>query len=86
MSSPRIVYTPRSDATPEGEIAALASVYRFILFESSGRKEAAHPGDPADAMKGFGISEKKKGGEYVEHLPDSSSGIVHQRSRRNQWK
>ena len=52
MSSARIVYTPRSDATPEGEIAALASVYRFILFESSASKEAAHPGSPDDAKEG----------------------------------
>jgi hypothetical protein len=51
MSSARIVYTPRSDVTPEGESAALASVYRFILFESSARKEATHPGGPDDAKE-----------------------------------
>jgi hypothetical protein len=31
MSSPRITYTPRSDATPETEISTLANVYRFVL-------------------------------------------------------
>lgn len=31
MGSTRILYTPRPDATPEGEVAALASVYRFII-------------------------------------------------------
>jgi hypothetical protein len=51
MSSPRIFYTPRLDATSEGEVAALASVYRFILFESSARKEAAHPDGPDHARK-----------------------------------
>ena len=27
----RIIYLPHSDATPEGELIALANVYRFIL-------------------------------------------------------
>ena len=31
MSSPRITYTPRPDATLESEALVLASVYRFIL-------------------------------------------------------
>lgn len=52
MSEARIIYTPRPDATPESEAAALAAVYRFILFESSARKEAAHPGSPDDAKEG----------------------------------
>ncbi|MDP9456184.1 MAG: hypothetical protein M3Q60_10450 [Actinomycetota bacterium] len=30
-SAPRIAYTPRPDATPEGELASLANVYGFIL-------------------------------------------------------
>jgi hypothetical protein len=31
MSSPRIIYTPRPDATPEAELSNLANVYRFII-------------------------------------------------------
>ena len=31
MSSVRIVYTPRPDATPETERAVLVNVYSFIL-------------------------------------------------------
>ena len=31
MSSPRIAYTPRRDATPEAELSALAAVYRIVL-------------------------------------------------------
>ena len=31
MTSSRITYTPRTDATPKAEISALASVYRFII-------------------------------------------------------
>jgi hypothetical protein len=29
--SPSVTYTPRHDATPEGELTALANVYRFLL-------------------------------------------------------
>ena len=31
VSPPRIRYTPRLDATTEGELAALALVYKFLL-------------------------------------------------------
>lgn len=30
-SAPRVTYVPAGDATPEGELAALADVYRFLL-------------------------------------------------------
>jgi hypothetical protein len=30
-NAPRIVYQPRKDASSEGELAALAAVYSFIL-------------------------------------------------------
>jgi hypothetical protein len=29
--NPRVAYFPRKDTTPEGELAALAAVYRFLL-------------------------------------------------------
>ena len=29
--SPSVTYTPRPDASPEGELTALANVYRFLL-------------------------------------------------------
>ncbi len=38
MSDVRIVYRPRPDATPEGELAALANVYRFILRCAEGKE------------------------------------------------
>ena len=31
---PSITYTPRADATQEGELAALAAVYHFLLLHS----------------------------------------------------
>jgi hypothetical protein len=39
MISPRITYTPRPDAMPEGELSTLANVYRFVL--DSANKNAA---------------------------------------------
>jgi len=34
MGEPRrLVYTPRPDATPETEAAALSAIYRFLLFD-----------------------------------------------------
>jgi hypothetical protein len=39
QSSPSITYIPRPDATPEAEWAALAALYRFVLFNSSASKE-----------------------------------------------
>jgi hypothetical protein len=50
MDSPRISYRARDDATPEGELNALASVYRFAL-DSSERKKAASPDRPDDAKE-----------------------------------
>lgn len=44
MDSTRIIYTPRPGATSEGEVAALASVYRFLLDCHAKRK-----GGPATA-------------------------------------
>ena len=38
MSTPRITYTPRADATPEAELAALVATYKFVLFDSQASK------------------------------------------------
>jgi hypothetical protein len=42
MSSPRIIYTPRPDATPAGEVSAIAVAYRFIL-DCQAKKEGGPP-------------------------------------------
>ncbi len=47
MNSQRVTYIPRRDATPEGEIAALALVYSFALecaeMRGSREKKEARP-------------------------------------------
>jgi hypothetical protein len=45
-SSDCIKYTPRPDATPEGELSALVAVYRFILDRAKSKE-----GGPATALK-----------------------------------
>jgi len=50
MSSPHITYASRPDATPEGELSALAACYRFI-FDCRAKKEAATESRPDDARK-----------------------------------
>ena len=52
MSAARehITYTPRCNATPEGELNVLAGVYRFVL-DRRAKKEAAPESRPADARK-----------------------------------
>ncbi len=58
MSSPRVVYTPRPDATPANEKAVLARIYELVLrrhSEKVGADLAAEfngreiQGAPADA-------------------------------------
>lgn len=48
MSKPQIVYRPRSDATPEGELSALATAYKFLFFE----RTASKGGSPAVTAPG----------------------------------
>ena len=36
--TPRVVYTPNSDSTPQGELAALASAYRFVIERAERRR------------------------------------------------
>jgi hypothetical protein len=41
-SDSRVIYAPRPDATPEGELAALAAVYALVL-QAHERNKAAAP-------------------------------------------
>ena len=50
MDNPRLVYVPRKDATPEGELVALAAVYRFLLDRHERRDDdvTAHDAEGSD--------------------------------------
>jgi hypothetical protein len=49
VDNPRIAYAPRPDATPEGELNALANVYRYVLNKNAAGMTSTNGGD---AMKG----------------------------------
>jgi len=63
-----ITYVPRPDASTEGELNALAAVYRYIFFDGSNEEKAAGVPNTTDdkAMKGLLIGEKEGGGKHVE--------------------
>ncbi len=50
MSNPRIIYSPRADATKGAEFSALANVYRFVL-DCRTRKKAASESRPDDGTE-----------------------------------
>jgi hypothetical protein len=54
MDKPRLVYVPREDATPEAELAALVTVYQFVL-EHAEHKKAAETGNDGE---GAGVGEE----------------------------
>jgi hypothetical protein len=63
MNSTRIVYRSRADATPKAELNTLATVYRFILFESrSANKKAAEPAQPGTGEDAKNLIRRKEAG------------------------
>jgi hypothetical protein len=42
MNSSRIMYQSRPDATPEAELDALATCYRYVLFDSQATRGGPH--------------------------------------------
>jgi hypothetical protein len=74
MSDPRVFYSPREDATPEGELTALAAVCRYLLRDRHGAKEATG----ADSVN---EPECKQAGEPHKTPPagDEGSACMHTR-------
>ena len=52
MPDPAVVYAPRPDATQEGELNALASVYRFVLDCHAKKNAASVTSTDGDDAKG----------------------------------
>ena len=51
MAEPKVIYTPRADATAEMELTALVAAYHFIIFDCRNvTAKGAQPGAP-DAAK-----------------------------------
>jgi hypothetical protein len=52
-----VTYTPRPNATPEAELDALVSVYRFLLLEKGDRHDLSNE----SATEAEGANQGKKG-------------------------
>ncbi len=69
MSETRIVYSPRSDTTPDSEIAVLANVYKLVLDCCHAKKNAVGVPSGDDEKPGFGGTgepQTNRGGGDVE--------------------
>jgi hypothetical protein len=53
MTESKVVYRPRADATPEGEVSALVDAYRFIIFDCRHETEKGAQRGALDAAKEF---------------------------------
>jgi hypothetical protein len=42
MDDVRLTYTPHPETTLEGELSALAAVYKFVLFDSQANRGGSH--------------------------------------------
>ena len=56
-AEPKILYSPRTSATPESELNALASIYRFLLLEKGDRHDLTSEA----ATQAEGANQGKKG-------------------------
>jgi hypothetical protein len=57
----RVTYVPREDATPEGELAALAAVYALVI-QAHERNKAAAPA--TERRKEVNQQQRRQGQEY----------------------
>jgi hypothetical protein len=65
MSSARIVYGPRPDATPEAELNTLAAVYGYVLFDSQVRRGGPHDLTD-DSTQKWTTRSNQKGKEHAD--------------------
>jgi hypothetical protein len=61
MDSSHLTYSPRPDTTPEAEVSALASVYRFLLLEKGESNDLT-----GTSTKEWTTSQDKKGTENAD--------------------
>jgi hypothetical protein len=63
MDNPSLTYTPHPDTTPEAEVNALASVYRFLLLEKGDHHDLTN----ATVAGTEGANLAKKGNDSYVH-------------------
>jgi hypothetical protein len=75
MNSPRITYTPRPDATAQGELDTLPTVYKFIL-DCHAKKKAAETAPKPDTCNDAAIVTNTEGVTHVDQQPHRPSEIT----------
>lgn len=60
MSSERVAYSFRSDATPENERAALGAIYGFVLRCHAEREAAGSNDDEGEETESGNVSRERK--------------------------
>jgi hypothetical protein len=81
VSDARITYTPRSDATPAGELNALAFVYAFVLQKHQERQKAAEPAPEPDGRDNTNLA----GNERSSHgLTDVTTWSIDSKSPKDE--
>jgi hypothetical protein len=78
---PRIVYRARDDATPETELSALATVYRFILSKSNASQKAVEPAPEPDGHNDAKEAWFPPGGGVLRGGGTSVKAVVQMRGR-----
>ena len=60
LGEPRLVYVPREDATPEGELAALAAAFSFVIRCHEAKRAAGADGGEEGAEHGTVTGSSKR--------------------------
>jgi hypothetical protein len=71
MNSSRISYRSRPDATPEAELNALATCYRFILIGGNASKQEAAESAQPDGRDSAVVGDRKEGGSRVDQSKET---------------
>jgi hypothetical protein len=88
MNSPRIIYAPRSEATPESESSVLADVYAYLIKVHNSKQvaESAQPpnwrGKESDTKEGGQDGLERNAihgaeGDRTERTGKDKHGFVH---------
>jgi len=81
MGSPRITYVARPNATPEAELSALATIYRFILSKSNVSQKAVEPAPKLDGHDDAKEAWLIHGGGVLRGGGTSVGAVVRMRGR-----
>ena len=79
MSSARIVYRPREDASADSSASALANVYRFVLSKSNASQKAVEHAPKLDGHDDAKEAWLRPGGDVLRGGGTSVGAVVRRR-------